>query len=415
MSLEKITVAQMDEKGVCAAPDKLTGTAAQNKALFDRMVREIVAPAHNACVDAVNEIDEQETQWAEAEETRVTAETARVAAESDRTASEGTRQANETARVQAETARANAEAQRQTNEQLRQMAENSRAFAETQRVNAEDTRKANETARVQAETARDDAETQRQSNETTRQNAEAQRVSAENARNVWEDYDVTKFYTVGNKVVYGGSSYLCIKPCTGVNPMNGTYWRRIAAKGANGAPGERGNCIWYTERTPDQMGNTVLVNDLWIVKYRNGPFYPGDVTICTEVSDGVASWSRICSMVGEHGSVWHVGSGRPHGVVAANETDLYLDTSTADVWQFRANASTGGLDWIAVCNIKGSKGEKGAPGDAGKSAYASAQDGGYTGTEAQFNASLGALINIESVDALPESPDANTLYLIREV
>ncbi len=168
----------------------------------------------------------------------------------------------ETAKA-AEAARQSNEAQRQTNEQLRQMAENSRAFAETQRVNAEDTRKANEVAR---------------------QNAEAQRVSAENARNVWEDYDVTKFYTVGNKVVYGGSSYLCIKPCTGVNPTNGTYWRRIAGRG----------------------------ND-------------------------------------------------------------------------------------------------------GKSAYASAQDGGYTGTEAQFNASLGALINIESVDALPESPDANTLYLIREV
>lgn len=61
------------------------------------------------------------------------------------------------------------------------------------------------------------------------------------------------------------------------------------------------------------------------------------------------------------------------------------------------------------------KGAKGDPGDAGKSAYASAQDGGYTGTEAQFNESLGALINIESVDALPGSPDANTLYLIREV
>lgn len=134
------------------------------------------------------------------------------------------------------------------------------------------------------------------------------------------------------------------------------------AKGDKGDTGERGNRIWYTERMPDQMGNTVLVNDLWIVKYRNGPFYPGDVAICTEVSDGFASWSRICSMVGEHGSVWHVGSGRPQGVVAADETDLYLDTSTADVWQFRANASTGVLEWVRVCNIKGSKGDKGADG-----------------------------------------------------
>ena len=134
------------------------------------------------------------------------------------------------------------------------------------------------------------------------------------------------------------------------------------AKGDKGDTGERGNRIWYTDRMPDQMGNTVLVNDLWIVKYRNGPFYPGDVAICTEVSDGFASWSRICSMVGEHGSVWHVGSGSPQGVVAADETDLYLDTSTADVWQFRANASTGVPEWVRVCNIKGSKGDKGADG-----------------------------------------------------
>lgn len=134
------------------------------------------------------------------------------------------------------------------------------------------------------------------------------------------------------------------------------------AKGDKGDTGERGNRIWYTERMPDQMGNTVLVNDLWIVKYRNGPFYPGDVAICTNVSDGYASWSRICSMVGEHGSIWHVGSGRPQGTVAAEETDLYLDTSTADVWQFRANASTGVPEWVRVCNIKGSKGDKGADG-----------------------------------------------------
>lgn len=134
------------------------------------------------------------------------------------------------------------------------------------------------------------------------------------------------------------------------------------AKGDKGDTGERGNRIWYTETMPDQMGNTVLVNDLWIVKYRNGPFYPGDVAICTNVSDGVASWSRICSMVGEHGSIWHVGSGRPQGTVAAEETDLYLDTSTANVWQYRRNKTTNELEWVGVCNIKGSKGDKGADG-----------------------------------------------------
>lgn len=237
-------------------------TSAELKAKFDESGNIIKKYINETLIPAVlaEDATEESRKQAEAarvaaeqtrqtnEETRKSNETARVTAEGNRATAEGARANAETARVQneterktseasrasAETARANAEAQRQTNEQLRQMAENSRGFAETQRVNAEDTRKANETARVQAETSRDNAETQRQSNEVARQNAEAQRVSAENARNVWEDYDVTKFYTVGNKVVYGGSSYLCIKPCTGVNPTNSTYWRRIAAKGAIG-------------------------------------------------------------------------------------------------------------------------------------------------------------------------------------
>ena len=43
MSLEKITIQQMDAMGVCSAPDVLSGTPAQNKAIFDRLVRELVA------------------------------------------------------------------------------------------------------------------------------------------------------------------------------------------------------------------------------------------------------------------------------------------------------------------------------------------------------------------------------------
>lgn len=99
---------------------------------------------------------------------------------------------------------------------------------------AEAARNSNEQTRQANETVRQSNEETRQSNEAARQNAESQRVSAETARNVWENYDVTKAYTVGNKVVYDGSSYLCIKPCISVNPMNSTYWRRIAARGAIG-------------------------------------------------------------------------------------------------------------------------------------------------------------------------------------
>ena len=99
---------------------------------------------------------------------------------------------------------------------------------------------ATEESRKQAEAARVAAEQVRQSNEAARQNAESQRVSAENARNVWEDYSASKAYAVGNKVAYGGSSYLCIKPCTGIAPPNAEYWRLIAAKGAKGDTGAQG-------------------------------------------------------------------------------------------------------------------------------------------------------------------------------
>lgn len=125
---------------------------------------------------------------------------------------------------------------------------------------------ATEEHRAVAEAARVAAEQTRQSNEETRQANETSRISAENARNVWENYDASKAYAVGNKVAYGGSSYLCIKPCTGIAPPSAEYWMLIAQKGDKGDKGEPGggggqpaveidisdsitmgeNCLWTT-------------------------------------------------------------------------------------------------------------------------------------------------------------------------
>lgn len=99
---------------------------------------------------------------------------------------------------------------------------------------------ATEEHRAEAEAARVAAEQTRQSNEATRQANETSRISAENARNVWENYDASKAYVVGNKVAYGGSSYLCIKPCTGIAPPSAEYWMLIAQKGDKGDKGEPG-------------------------------------------------------------------------------------------------------------------------------------------------------------------------------
>lgn len=99
---------------------------------------------------------------------------------------------------------------------------------------------ATEEHRAEAEAARVAAEQTRQSNEQTRQANETLRISAENARNVWENYDASKAYAPGNKVAYGGSSYLCIKPCTGIAPPSAEYWMLIAQKGDKGDKGEPG-------------------------------------------------------------------------------------------------------------------------------------------------------------------------------
>lgn len=206
----KITDAQIAEKGVIASPDTLTGTADENKRVFDRLVRECVAPQFNEIVETFADMEESTTEWSGeeakrqlAEQGRASAESARVSAEDDRAQAESARVSAETARQHAEsardtaeTARANAENKRDTADKSRVSAEtgrvnaeSARVTAESQRANAESSRAQNESVRISAETGRADAEADRVSaedtriaNETARKNAETDRASAETAR-----------------------------------------------------------------------------------------------------------------------------------------------------------------------------------------------------------------------------------------
>ena len=189
----KITDAQFSEKGVIAAPDTLTGTAAENKGVFDRFAREIIAPQFNAIVDKFADMEESANNWSANEAQRVQQENARQTAEQRRVSAEGQRATNETARLSAE--------------ENRISAENDRVTAETARVNAEN----------------------------KRDSAEKSRVSAENARNVWQTYDAAKTYIPGNKVSFGGSSYVCTAATIGHEPTDTAYWLLIAQKGMDGA------------------------------------------------------------------------------------------------------------------------------------------------------------------------------------
>jgi len=65
----------------------------------------------------------------------------------------------------------------------------------------------------------------------------------------WGEWEREKEYDRENKVVYQGSSYFCLRPCAGVDPLldtaegggvTGRYWMLIAAKGDQGLQGAAG-------------------------------------------------------------------------------------------------------------------------------------------------------------------------------
>lgn len=297
MPLEKITSQQMDAKGVCAAPDILNGTTTENKAIFDRMVRELIAPAYNACVDLVNTLDTEEDQREEAEALRKSAEKLRISAETARQNAESGRLTAEQSRAEAEQLRAAAEQLRYEAEELRASAEQTRITNETARSTAESGRTVEEAKRVTAEKNRLTAEQARAAAETQRDAAETDRQSKSSAMQVWEEYDSARAYVPLNKVVWNGSSYICIQGCTGVLPENGNYWLMIARKGVDGATvstsGQYGFAVedghlilYYTGDTPpdfsiDESGHLILhfddthTMDIGAVIGPPGPAGPG--------------------------------------------------------------------------------------------------------------------------------------------
>ncbi len=124
--LQKITDEQMDAVGVVSAPDVLTGTPSENKNVFDKMVRQLIAPAYNRAVDAIDAINQTESGIQAAEAVRVAAENGRVQAESSRAAAETQRSQAEQARTERESDREAAEQLRSTQEELRRQAEQER-------------------------------------------------------------------------------------------------------------------------------------------------------------------------------------------------------------------------------------------------------------------------------------------------
>lgn len=276
--IEHITAEQIAEMGVVAAPDRLVGNAEENKKIFDRLVRELVAVVVNQIIDNVNIMANAETQRETAEEERNTGEDARVAAEkarvqaeegrvtaeSERAAAEQTRQTDEEGRKTAETKRVFAESTRQTNEQQRQSQESTRQANEETRQSQESTRQTNEQTRQTQEQARATAEAQRAAAEATRRNTFATELSQaqtarsaaeaaakaadEDAQYVEETKDLSKSWAVGGTGTREGE-----------DTNNAMYWseraKNYAGGGVNSFNGRNGAVVPKTgDYTAEQVG-----------------------------------------------------------------------------------------------------------------------------------------------------------------
>ena len=71
----------------------------------------------------------------------------------------------------------------------------------------------------------------------------------------------------------------------------------------------------------------------------------------------------------------------------------YYKPSVSESGDLTWTASKEGMPAVSGANIKGPQGNAGADGADGKTAYQAAKEGGYTGTEVEFNSALGGMKN----------------------
>ena len=232
-------------------------------------------------------------------------------------------------------------------------------------------------------------------------------------------YDASAVYNRLDIVEYEGSSYLVLADgFTGVTPAAGPEYMLVAEKGgkgdtgAPGAPGGKGD-------TGEQGETGVGVQS---VERTAGDGSPGTTdTYTITLTDGSTSTFTVYNgadgtsftvlgrydtldalqaahPAGSEGDAWAVGS--------AEDNDIYLWNVDTQAWQNIGSlqgppgpAGRDGMDGKdgppgadgkdGAQGPPGADGEQGPPGPTGKTAYQYAVDGGYTGTEEDFQALMG--------------------------
>ncbi len=156
-------------------------------------------------------------------------------------------------------------------------------------------------------------------------------------------------------------------------------------------------------------------NDLWL--YTGGTAHPDGFKLGDVSQYNGTGWDVIANIRGAAGADGKNGTNGTNGTdgvsftwreewtnapasgYAVNDVVSYNGSAYICIAKNTPHPPSSSTDW----NLMAKKGDAGANGTNGKSAYASAQDGGFTGTEAQFNKGLsvmGQVDGVENTDAL---------------
>ncbi len=229
-------------------------------------------------------------------------------------------------------------------------------------------------------------------------------------------YEASAVYNRLDIVEYEGSSYLVLADgVTGVTPVAGPEYMLVAEKGGKGDPGAPGTPGGKGD--PGERGETGI--GVQSVERTAGDGSPGTTdTYTITLTDGSTSTFTVYNgadgtsftvlgrydtldalqaahPAGSEGDAWAVGS--------AEDNDIYLWNVDTQAWQNigslqgppgpagrdGADGKDGSPGADGKDGEQGPRGADGKQGPTGKTAYQYAVDGGYTGTEEDFQALMG--------------------------
>lgn len=181
----------------------------------------------------------------------------------------------------------------------------------------------------------------------------------------WEEYDNTKSYSPPAKVVSDGSSYLNIKPSTGISPPDAEHWLLIAAKGDKGQKGEKGN--------PGEKGETGAQGVQGPPGPKGDPFSYGDFT--EEQLEALTGPAGPQGPTGPQGIQGQPGPQGPQGI--PGETGATGPQGPAGPYFSPAMSKDGWLSWqnngglsnpdpVNLMGPQGAPGQTGNPGPQGE-------------------------------------------------